>query len=122
MTISERVYWGIFGLFPRQVFGGISTDLSKKQIRIKIEKYIATYGGRQSYVEENTRSEDYNLYGFIEYTFYDESFIHLSGIDCSCPNNPKGDVKAVAKKFGRMEIALLKVISINLPDRPQYYC
>ncbi len=115
MTIADRVYFGVRGLFDRDFNGNILNESNRKKIRIKIEKYIETYGGKISYAEEDPWSSTYDLFGVVQYTFFDQSTLHVEDISCYHAYSPRGNAAAVASKFGKLEIAMLRLKYINLP-------
>ena len=113
-NIAERIVLGIRGHLPYDWVGNLLA-ISKKDARIKMERFIEIYGGIKIYNVQNENSDEYNIFGIVEYAFFDSSVICLEGVSYYEIASPKGDVKSATNKMSSFFIMQAKIKCINLP-------
>ena len=113
-NVAERMRLGIRAHLPYDWLGNL-LSISQKEARVKIERLIESYGGVKIYAEQDENSSCYDIFGVVEYAFYDGSVIRLKGTHYDATSTPQGDAADGLRRAGTFALMKSKVKCMNLP-------
>jgi hypothetical protein len=71
---------------------------------------------KKSDAAQDESAESYDIFGAVEYAFYDSSVIRLQDIHYDETTRPMGDVAAALRRAGAFTLMKSKVKCMNLPS------
>ncbi len=113
-NVAEKMRLGIRAHLPYSWTGQL-LSISNKEARIKMERLIESYGGIKIYAEQDESAESYDIFGVVEYAFYDGSVIRLQGIHYDETARPNGNASEALRKIGTFALMKSKIKCMNLP-------